>query len=84
MIETDLIVRGLDSHAIASSPVGFPFAGCGNEDRMTTWKTRAEVLDPEQEDDEQPEPELPPEEEPVTAPEPATLPPDPDLTPPEE
>jgi hypothetical protein len=51
---------------------------------MTMTRDRAEVLDPEQEDDEQPEPVLPQEEEPLTAPEPETLPPDPDLTPPDE
>jgi hypothetical protein len=50
---------------------------------MSVAKHHAEVLDPEQEDEEQAT-DLPPEEEPRTAPEPGTLPPDPDLTPPDE
>jgi hypothetical protein len=62
----------------------FWFQRCGNGHLMSPAKNRAEVLDPEQEDDEQPEPELPPQEEPLTAPEPETLPPDPDLAPPGE
>lgn len=61
----------------------FQFPAFGNALPMSNSKHHAEVLDPEQEDDEQPT-ELPPEEEPLTASEPDTLPPDPDLTPPDE
>lgn len=51
---------------------------------MTTGTHRLEVLDPEEEDEELPEPEYLPDEEPLTAPEPGTLPPDPDVVLPEE
>lgn len=49
---------------------------------MLKAKRRAEVLDPEREEDEEPA-KQPPDEEPLTAPEPDTLPPDPDITTPE-
>jgi hypothetical protein len=48
--------------------------------RVPEPRCRGELLDPEQEEGEPSEPELPPEEEPVTAPEPETLPEEPDLT----
>ena len=57
---------------------GFALVACGYRQRMS------EVLDPEEENEEQPEPEPPPEEEPVTAPEPGTFPEEPDVVLPDE
>jgi hypothetical protein len=54
-------------------------SGNGN---MCPNRDSCEVLDPEQENGEPYEPDLPHEEEPVTAPEPDTLPGEPELTPP--